>query len=838
MLFTIMKVSGPRLRRGLLTLLCIGIGAFQIRSTLETFEFLDSAQRFPRYPASISFTDLRVQRIRPEAEAAGLRRGDVIQSVDGHALRGLADFHAPLRSHQPGDLVTLGVLRDGQPLTLTVPLATPRESAARQGPPPGAPKAARKGASPVPTSAAFRRVEGAERVLLIYTGVFTIWFSFILGFFVAFRRPGDLMAWLLLGFLLGFAQMSTGERVFTVFWEPPWCYAGALYLGLASSAWPAFLFWFGLYFPDPRSARRFLGWLGLPLGIIIVGGALVRAVSSLLVLIDFRAAQLLLPLGEFIGGYIFWPISLAIGLFFANIGYKMGTGAAPDARRRMRLIMWGGNFSLTPIFFLLLAARLWTGGDIAAFPAYIWIPPLFLLALFPLVLAYVILVERAMDVGVVVREGLQYALASRGVIVLRTLFIVGLVLVTFLVGQDTELSAARRLQYIAFCVAGVGLIQRFAERLSRWVDRRFFREQVEAERVLADLAAEARGITDPAVLTETVRSRIQTALHATDVRLVRNGRPQAELLLPLDNGNRHYGWLALGPKKGEQAYSRADRRLLETVAAQTALALDNHRLAEEAAAEMVQRAGLERELAIAREVQQRLFPQTPPSLPGFEIAGRCRPALSVGGDYFDYGLLDDGALFAAVGDVSGKGIPAALVMASLQAALRGLLFGGAAQLTELLARLNTLIYESTARNRFATLFLCRYEPATRTLGYCSAGHPGAILVRASGDTVHLGQPGFALGLIRQAAYESGAVSLTPGDTVILFSDGFSEAMDPQREEFGEPRLAQAASLLRTRPAEGIVEALFIETDRFAATAEQHDDMTLVVLKFSPDPVLA
>jgi sigma-B regulation protein RsbU (phosphoserine phosphatase) len=838
-----MTVSGPRLRRALLWILFFGIGAYQLRSTLETLEFLDAPQTHARYPAAIGFQDLRVFRVRPDAEAAGLRRGDVVQAVDGRPLRGLADFHAPLRSRRPGDTVSLTVVRDGQFLTFTVALASPREAGARKGPPPGvapgeaspsgAAKGPRRGPPRSDTAVPLGRVEGAERLLLIYTGVFTVWFSFILGFFVAFRRPDLSLAWLLLGFLLGFAQMSTGERGFTLFWEPPWAYLGAFYFNFVVASWAAFLCWFGLYFPDSRPPARALAWIGLPLVVLILAGAALRALSSSLILYDFRLARPLLPLSDFLSNQMFWPLSLTIGLFFASVGYKMGTAAAPDVKRRLRLIIWGGNLSFTPFFILLIASRLGSrGGDLAAFPTYVWLPPLLLLALFPVILAYVILVERAMDMGLVIREGLQYALASRGVIVLRTIFILGLIFLTFLIGQSDDLGPARRLQSICFCVMGVMLTRRIAERLSRWVDRKFFRDQVEAERVLSELAAEAHSLTDPQVLTETVRTKIQTALHATEVALVHNGRPSAELVLPLAAGARQYGWLALGPKKGEQAYSRADRRLLETVASQTALALDNHRLAEEAATEMAQRASLERELAIAREVQQRLFPQAAPAVSGLAIAGRCRPALSVGGDYYDYGLLDSGALFCAIGDVSGKGIPAALVMAALQAALRGLLFGGASELPTLLGRLNTLIYESTARNRFATLFLCRYEPASRTLHYSSAGHPGAILVRASGQTEHLGHPGFALGLVRHADYRSGVAVLHPGDTLLLFSDGFSEAMNPHREEFGEPRLAQAAAQLRARAPEGILEALFLETDRFVQDAPQHDDMTAVVLQLA------
>ena len=174
-------------------------------------------------------------------------------------------------------------------------------------------------------------------------------------------------------------------------------------------------------------------------------------------------------------------------------------------------------------------------------------------------------------------------------------------------------------------------------------------------------------------------------------------------------------------------------------------------------------------------MQERLFPSGPLSLNGIEAAGRCRPAQSIGGDYYDYFNLGGDALCFAVGDVSGKGIPAALLMASLQSSLRGLQLGGVLDPAALMEKLNLLLWMSTARSRFATLFYGVYTPSTGQVRYASAGHHSSIVLRAGGEVELLSERGIALGLTRQTSYPQGAVSLQSGDTLIAYSDGISEA---------------------------------------------------------------
>ena len=215
---------------------------------------------------------------------------------------------------------------------------------------------------------------------------------------------------------------------------------------------------------------------------------------------------------------------------------------------------------------------------------------------------------------------------------------------------------------------------------------------------------------------------------------------------------------------------------------------------------------------------------------GLDTAGRCGPAEEVGGDYYDLIVLEDGGFACAVGDVSGKGVPASLVMASLQSSLRGLQMGGVRSPARLLEKLNVLLHASTRRSRFATLLYAEFDAERRRLRYASAGHPPALLIRADGEVEWLAQRGLALGLMRSVRYEEAETEVGPGGLVILYSDGFSEAMNEAHEQWGEQRLAEAALQFKGRPAQEVLDGLFAKAAEWAGEEPQHDDMTLIVVR--------
>jgi sigma-B regulation protein RsbU (phosphoserine phosphatase) len=265
-------------------------------------------------------------------------------------------------------------------------------------------------------------------------------------------------------------------------------------------------------------------------------------------------------------------------------------------------------------------------------------------------------------------------------------------------------------------------------------------------------------------------------------------------------------------------------------AGQTALAQEVARLTA-IGREMAQRERLNRELEIARDVQEHLFPQRLPAVPGLDYCGQCRPAREVGGDYYDFLELPDGRLGIAIGDVSGKGVGAALMMASLEASLRALA-SVVEDPADLIGRVNGLVCQASAANRYATLFYAQYDPATRRLAYVNAGHnPPTVLRNSTGscEVLRLETGGPVIGLLPQR-YERGHFSLEAGDLVVLFTDGVSESMNLRYEEWGEERLIEAAKSCRGLPASEGMRRILAAAQAFAASASQHDDMTLVVLR--------
>src|SRR5580700_11665665 len=280
-----------------------------------------------------------------------------------------------------------------------------------------------------------------------------------------------------------------------------------------------------------------------------------------------------------------------------------------------------------------------------------------------------------------------------------------------------------------------------------------------------------------------------------------------------------------------RAIARALDGLDVRSAGQTALALEVARLTTAIGREMAQRERLNRELEIAREVQERLFPQQLPTVHGLDYCGQCRPALEVGGDYYDFLGLADGRLGIAIGDVSGKGLGAALMMASLEASLRALapVVDDPADLME---RVNDLVYQASASNRFATLFYAQYYPASRRLSYVNAGHNPPLVLRncaGSCQVLRLESGGPVIGLLPHR-YQRGVFSLEAADLVVLFTDGISESMNPSYEEWGEERLIEFAKTCHGLAALEATRRILAAAQAFAAGAPQHDDMTLVVLR--------
>jgi phosphoserine phosphatase RsbU/P len=302
--------------------------------------------------------------------------------------------------------------------------------------------------------------------------------------------------------------------------------------------------------------------------------------------------------------------------------------------------------------------------------------------------------------------------------------------------------------------------------------------------------------------------------------------------LPLAGKEKLLGFISLGRKRSEEPYSPTDLRLLESVAAQTGLALEVAHLTSAISEEIARRERLSREVEIAREVQQRLFPQHPPRVCGLDYSGACRPALGVGGDYYDFLALAGDRLGIALGDVSGKGIAAALTMASLQASLRAEVSREADDLGATIENVNRLLYQATTQNRYATFFYAQYDPASRKLTYVNGGHNAPMLFKNShsgGDVMRLQAGGMPVGLLESTNYDHAEVTLEQGDLLVAFTDGITETMNAADDEWGETNLIRTVEACKHLSSGEILTRIMEAADAFAAGAEQHDDMTLVVV---------
>jgi serine phosphatase RsbU (regulator of sigma subunit)/catechol 2,3-dioxygenase-like lactoylglutathione lyase family enzyme len=235
------------------------------------------------------------------------------------------------------------------------------------------------------------------------------------------------------------------------------------------------------------------------------------------------------------------------------------------------------------------------------------------------------------------------------------------------------------------------------------------------------------------------------------------------------------------------------------------------------------------ELAIARQVQSRLFPQALPAQGSLDYAGACLPARAVGGDYYDFLSLGQGRLGLVVGDVMGKGIAAALLMANLQANLRSQVAFAPHDPQGLLQSVNRLFCDNSPDSAFASLFFADYHDATGGLRYVNCGHLAALLVRGDGAVERLAATSTVLGLFRDWECTVGETGLEPGDLLTLYTDGVTEAFDEAGEEYGEERLLDAVKRHRDRPPQALLTSLLDEVRNFSPH-EQHDDRTLIVAR--------
>ncbi len=845
-------------------------GTYQIVAAVSLVVGFFDLRHQVEQPFEVDSDRPAITSVMEAAQKAELKVGDTIESLNGEPYWGRALLQKVRWYARPGDTMLLGLRHaDGTHGTVALPLT---------------------GYSSGPT------VYGSIFIMLVHMIVPLLCLG--LGYWVVVARPLDLNAWLIL-VLLSFPGAFIAVSTYNC-WPGVWLalrLAWHLILLLLASA---ALLWFGLLFPERSRIDVRWPWIKwLALAVLSCGVVVALTIDygqwyKLSLISNVDAWN---KIDNITGHVTNWTIFFCITLYWVAIFAKLRTASSPDARRRMRLLCLAsviGLGSMLVIFGLLP----WFGIANPAGIPWLGYTSAVLLLTFPLTLSYIVIVQRAMDVRILLRMGTKYALARTTMAIIQ-LAVAALIFIFFVI---PVIAGHRRdsLGLVLALLAIAGLVAMFfarsflGTRFQNWLDRKFFREAYNAELILSELAGQARTFTDSHSLIETVAHRISDVLHVPQIAVLlsqggsfrvqqslgldMNGtlalstagstirhlthtsspavvdhktpdrwleeadeqekyllaETRAELLLPLPGRDRLLGLLTMGAKQSEEAYSPSDLRLLGSLGLQTGLGLEIAELARSLAQESTQRALIHREIEIAREVQERLFPQTIPTLAGVSLAGSCRPALGVGGDYYDIFEMMESKVGLAIGDVSGKGVPAALLMASLRACLRTMTTFGEADLAQLMERLNQLVYESSAAHRYATFFFAVYSPSVRRLVYVNAGHNPPFLLRngagGSATCERLKAGGAVIGLLPHTTYEEETLTLSTGDLLVLYTDGFSEAMTIEDEEWGEERMLAAVEAVRSKAAGEVISGLFEAADRFTQGAPQQDDMTLLALK--------
>jgi sigma-B regulation protein RsbU (phosphoserine phosphatase) len=334
---------------------------------------------------------------------------------------------------------------------------------------------------------------------------------------------------------------------------------------------------------------------------------------------------------------------------------------------------------------------------------------------------------------------------------------------------------------------------------------------------IAMLRTMAAALTEPAYTPESLPDDVRAALQVE----------AGAIVFPIRTGEVTMGIVICGPRMAGKPYAASDIEFGAGLIAQAAVAFENAWRMEE----ILRRQQIEQELAIAASIQESLFPSKLPALFASDIAARNRQARQVGGDYYDVLRLGGtpGRHLLCVADISGKGLPAALLMSNIQATLRAIT-RTPTPLAELATMTNALLFASTPSNRFATAFLLDYDPETGASVYVNCGHNDGIVLRRDGTVELLTTTGLPVGLFAKAAYEEGRVELAPGDLLMLYSDGVPEASDIHEQDFGMERVIEVLKSHRDLPAAELADLMIKQIDAFVGTAPQFDDITLMVMK--------
>jgi phosphoserine phosphatase RsbU/P len=793
------------------------------------------------------------------AERAGLRPGDCISAVYGRPLEDAFSLPDVWDQRRPGDAVELTVRRPGlpAPVILHGVFRSRRDVSKEAG---------------VTT-----RV--GEEITNTYPVAFLV-----VGLAVLFLRLRDRNAWLLALMFAGFisipglpmlAGLGSPLRSFLIGYR-------GVFDNLIS---PLFYFFFAVFPTRSPLDRRvpWLKWTALVLGAFLTL-PLWRGHDPA----SFEAAGLGAGFARIFVLCFLYGL-LALGL--VSLIWNATSATTSEARRKIRMILWGTLVGVVPATLSLAASDffrfhlpLWL---VVPIVVLLWLFPLsFAYAVvkhrvleIPVLLkrsARYVLVQRGFIVLLLILAACAIALFTH----------------TFSRFFQTGSNVGMTLSAV-FGIALVGVFAPVVKRGTERIDRAFFRNAYDARMILQDLAEKTRTATDRQELAALLERHLNEALRPSSFAvylerrdgelsaaggrvppelatlsgaqpvladLARRGRPwevpaeslsadgpafplaalKPDCLAPmLGRDGRLLGLLALGPRLSEEPYSSEDKRLLASVASQAAMALESIRLGEKIAERIEAERRAAQEMEFARDVQARLFPQKLPPLATLEYTGGCLQARQVGGDYYDFLELRPGRVALVLADIAGKGVSGALLMANLQANLRSQYAMALDDLPRLLESINHLFYENTGETSYATLFFADYDDSSRRLRYANCGHLPPLLLRAGEGSRREGcsEPAWqrleptctVVGLFDDWHPAVTEVQLAPGDTLVLYTDGVTEAENAEGEQFGECRLMETMRERRHLPVRSLLEAIVERVQEFGGR-EQADDITLVVAR--------
>jgi sigma-B regulation protein RsbU (phosphoserine phosphatase) len=805
------------------------------------------------------------------AAAAGLAAGDRIQAIDGRRIDTYDTFHDLRRHGSPGQVVRLQIRRG----------ATTRELPLRL--------IARSELTATAATAVWLRPSGivalVQQVLALYPIPFLV-----VALAVLLQRPEDPHAWLLAAMLGGFIA---GAPISEFEYRIPSALRGpllALWV-LLNVPLPAVTYAFFSVFPAHSPLDRRVPWLKTAAVGIAWALALALAVGLLLgrgSYVLWWLGDRFEGWGG-VAGIVGTIYSVGFTLL-ALVSLLLNAFGPTDVRRKTRVILFGVVVGTLPIVVLQVIIGA-LGIPPQRLPFWFWAFSVLSLFAIPLSLGYAVVKHRAMEIPVLLRRSARYLLVRRGLVTLTILAGVGVTLGfarlfdRFLVPNSVERTQASLLLGSVFggCIALLGR-KAWQPAMDR-LDQAFFRGAYDARRLLVTLAEQSRTANDRATLAELIDHSIVQALHPSTLLvflrggddwtfdaaaheglvgdaarlpatptflndLARRGRPllvdleqlepggslaefaplAPEALVPMvGRSGQIEGLLVLGSRLSEEPYSGEDVSLLASVGTQAGLALENIRLAESMATRLDVERRAARELEIAHDVQSKLLPQNRPVLDTIDYAAACLQARVVGGDYFDFVSFAPERFGLVLADISGKGISAALLMASLQANLRAQYAQAPDNLARVLTSVNKVFFESTAPNHYATLFFGVYDERTRRMQYANCGHLPPIVVRNTGEVERLLVTAPVVGLFDQWVCHTFDIEMRPGDVLVVFTDGVSDATSSEGEEFGEERLIALVTRCRTLAAADLLDTI-VRDVRAHSGPEQFDDLTLIVAR--------